>query len=149
MTAPSLAGGRLWIMSRLAPSGRFVLIGLLGLAANQALLWGLVEGSHLQYLLAAALSSQGSTAFNFAGVELWAFGDRKRGSGLLRRFLAFDALNVSALLLRLPILFLLTSGLHIHYLLSNLVAIGLLTVTRFLVSDGLIWPRSVTVGRAQ
>jgi putative flippase GtrA len=43
----------------------------------------------------------------------------------------------------LPILFVLTSGLHVHYLVSNLVAIAVLTIIRFLVSDGLIWSKQL------
>lgn len=128
-----------WVQTRVLAGGRFLAVGLLGIGVNQLLLWALVEGTHLNYLLAAILASQGSTAFNFAGVELWVFGERRQRTGLLRRFLAFDALNASALLLRLPILFVLTSGLHIHYLVSNLLAIGLLTTIRFVFSDRLIW----------
>jgi len=128
-----------WVQTRIAAGGRFLAVGLLGIGVNQLLLWAVVEGTHVHYLLAAILASQGSTAFNFAGVELWVFGERRRRTGVLRRFLAFDGLNASALLLRLPILFALTSGLHIHYLISNLLAIGLLTAVRFVFSDRLIW----------
>lgn len=146
----ALGAGHIFVSARLADSGRFVLVGLLGLGVNQAALLLLVEGTHLNYLLGAVLASQASTAFNFAGVELWAFGGRKREGGLLARFLAFDALNASSLILRLPIMFLLTSGLHLHYLASNLIAIGFLTAVRFLVSDGIIWPRRLAgAGRAQ
>src|SRR5260370_42558708 len=104
-----LVAGRQWFRNRLPAGGRFVLVGLLGLGVNQLLLWALVEAFHLHYLLAAVLGSQGSTAFNFGGAELWAFGDRRRSSGIVRRFVAFDALNATSLLLRLPILFVLTS----------------------------------------
>jgi dolichol-phosphate mannosyltransferase len=128
-----------WVQTRSAAGGRFLAVGLLGIGVNQLLLWALVEGTHVNYLLAAIVASQGSTTFNFAGVELWVFGERRQRSGLLRRFLAFDALNASALLLRLPILFALTTGLRVHYLASNLLAIGLLTAIRFVFSDRLIW----------
>lgn len=134
---------RHWVQSRIASGGRFLAVGLLGVAVNQLLLWAVVEGMHVYYLLAAIVASQGSTAFNFAGVELWVFGERRKPTGLVRRFLAFDALNASALLLRLPLLFALTSGLHIHYLASNLLAIGLLTAVRFVFSDRLIWRKPV------
>ncbi len=128
-----------WVQSRIAAGGRFLAVGLLGIGVNQLLLWALVEGTHIHYLLGAIVASQGSTAFNFAGVELWVFGERRQRTGLVRRFLAFDALNASALLLRLPILFALTSGLRVHYLVSNLLAIGLLTAIRFVFSDRFIW----------
>src|SRR5438105_1223906 len=112
--------------SAMAAGGRFLIVGFLGIGVNQGLLWALVDGGHLNYLLAAVVASQGSTAFNFAGVEVWVFQDRRNRRSLLKRFIAFDALNASALLLRLPILFALTSILHVHYLISNLIAIALL-----------------------
>lgn len=116
------------------------MVGVVGIGINQLLLWVLVAGPGIHYLLAAILASQGSTTFNFLGVESWVFRGR-RSRGILRRFLAFDALNSTSLLLRLPILFGLTSGLHFHYLLSNLLAIGVLTIARFLISDSIIWPK--------
>ena len=127
-----------WARARLTRGGRFLVVGLLGIGVNQFLLWAIVELTGLNYLLAAIIASQGSTAFNFAGVESWVF----RGAwkpGIVKRFLAFDVLNSLALLLRLPMLFVLTSGLHVHYLVSNLLAIGVLTAVRFVVADGVIW----------
>jgi len=131
-----------WARTRLTKGGRFLLVGLLGIGVNQFLLWAIVELTGLNYLLAAIIASQGSTAFNFAGVEAWVFRGGGR-PGIVRRFLAFDVLNSLALLLRLPMLFVLTSGLHVHYLLSNLVAIGVLTAVRFVVADGVIWKAPV------
>lgn len=133
-----MAGLVEWARLRLATGGRFLVVGLLGIGVNQLLLWLLVEFAHLNYLVAAILASQGSTTFNFAGAESWVF----HGSwqpGMVRRFLAFDVLNSASLLLRIPILYVLTSGLHVHYLVSNLLAIGVLTLLRFTVADSVIW----------
>jgi putative flippase GtrA len=131
-----------WGKSRVTAGGRFLVVGLLGIGVNQLLLWVFVEAFGVFYLLAAVLASQGSTAFNFAGVESWVFHGAGR-RGIVKRFLAFDVLNSLSLLLRLPILFVLTSGLHLHYLLSNLMAIGVLTVVRFVVADRVIWKARV------
>lgn len=131
-----------WAKTRVTAGGRFLLVGLLGIGVNQFLLWVIVELAGIHYLLAAILASQGSTAFNFAGVESWVFHGAWK-PGIVRRFLAFDVLNSFSLLLRLPILFVLTSGLHLHYLLSNLLAIGVLTAVRFVVADAVIWKAPV------
>ncbi len=40
-------------------------------------------------------------------------------------------------------LFLLTSVLALHYLVSNLVALGMIFLARFVISDQLIWPAQV------
>lgn len=120
--------------------GRFLLVGLAGIGVNQALLWLFAGPLGISYLLGAVIASQGSTAFNFAGNEIWVFGNRTDGSRI-RRFLAFDGLNSASLLIRIPLLYVLVSILGVHYLTANLAVIVLLTVVRFAVCDALIWKR--------
>lgn len=113
---------------------------------NQALLFLFADGLGISYLIGAVLASQGSTAFNFAGNEIWVFGGRKAGSRL-RRFIAFDALNSATLLIRIPLLYVLVSFMGVHYLVANLGVIVLLTVARFAICDLLIWKRQPRVVR--
>ena len=47
--------------------------GASGLVVNSVLLWALVSGAGIGYLLAAALATQGSTTWNFLWVERYAF----------------------------------------------------------------------------
>jgi len=118
------------------------LVGLLGLAVNQLVLWLLVSTLGINYLLAAVVGSQASTAASFAINEAWVFRRqtvRRDLRSVFRRLLVFDALNVVSLLLRLPVLYVLTSVAHINYLLSNLAAVALFLLVRFLVADGWIW----------
>jgi putative flippase GtrA len=131
---------------------RFTAVGAAGLVVNQGLLWLLVSDAHVQYLVGAALATVGSTTFNFAGIESWVFRGRSRPGvrGLAGRFVAYGAVNGGALLFRLPLLYVLTSGLHIHYLLGNLITLVALALARFALSDRLIWPRRQTIpGEAQ
>jgi putative flippase GtrA len=143
MTATARVRGllaRAW--SRMAHFSRFTAVGVAGLAVNQAMLWLLVSGAGMHSVVgAAALATVGSTTFNFAGIELWVFRGRSRPgiAGLARRFAAYGAVNGAALLFRLPLLYVLTFGLHINYLLANLITIGVLTLARFALSDRLIW----------
>ena len=132
---------RVW--ARVAHFSRFTMVGAAGIVVNQGLLWLLVSGAGMHNVLgAAALATVGSSTFNFAGTESWVFRGRSRPGvgGLARRFAAYGAVNGAALLVRLPLLYVLTSGLHIHYLWANLISIGALTVARFVLSDRLIWP---------
>ena len=48
-------------------------------------------------------------------------------------------MNNAALLLRGPIMYGLTTGLGVHYQISNLVSIGVMTVVRYVFSDRWIW----------
>jgi putative flippase GtrA len=147
-TPTSGAGILARVWARIAHLSRFTAVGAAGIVVNQGLLWLLVSGAGMQNLLgAAALSTVGSSTFNFVGTESWVFRGRSRPGlgGLARRFAAYGAVNGAALLVRLPLLYVLTSGLHIHYLWGNLISIGVLTLARFALSDRLIWPRRHTI----
>ncbi len=53
--------------------------------------------------------------------------------------MVFNLLNISTLTVRVPVLILLTELAGLHYLVSNLVAIGLTFGIRYLVADNWIW----------
>ena len=118
-----------------------MLVGFLGIGVNQALLYLFADPLGLSYLLGAVLASQGSTAFNFAGNEIWVFHGRQQAGSRLRRFIAFDLLNSATLLIRIPLLYVLVSIVGVHYLTANLAVIVLLTIGRFAICDVLIWKR--------
>ncbi|HUY56203.1 MAG TPA: GtrA family protein [Candidatus Micrarchaeaceae archaeon] len=146
-TAGRLSGMLGW--ARLARGFRFGLVGLLGLAVNQFVLWLLVSAFGLNYLIAAVVASQASTAAAFVINETWVFRAQpvsRSFRSLLRRFLVFDALNAVSLLLRLPVLYVLTSVVGVNYLLSNLAAIAIFMLMRFVVADGWIWRASTASG---
>jgi dolichol-phosphate mannosyltransferase len=123
-------------------AGAFGLVGLTGIGVNQLLLAALVDGAHVNYLLAAVLASGGSSTWNFLLTEHWVF-RRRRRTGALKRFMGYSALTLASTPLRLPILYVLTSLHGVHYLLSNLVAIATVFGGRYLVSDLLIWRKQV------
>lgn len=107
---------------------------------NQALLALFVEAFGVQYLAGAFLATQGSTTWNFVGTEWWAFRGRHSRVSLPTRAVLFFAMNNLALLLvRVPVLWGLTSGLGVHYLLSNLVSLIVVVVVRFSLADRVIW----------
>jgi dolichol-phosphate mannosyltransferase len=118
--------------------GKFALVGASGLLVNQVLLWSMVSILDLHYLVGAILATQGSTAWNYALVERWVFSQRKARSAAFR-YLTFSAVNNATLLLRIPMLALLVSMLHVHYLLANAITLVVLFLSRFAVSDRLIW----------
>jgi glycosyltransferase involved in cell wall biosynthesis len=123
---------------------RFGLVGLSGLLVNQLLLAAFTGLGGLHYLLSATLATQGSTLSNFGLAEVWVFGDRTSGQLRLRRLGQFLLVNNAALLLRGPFLVILTSGLGIHYLLSNLITLLVLSLARYLIADGWIWPSALS-----
>jgi dolichol-phosphate mannosyltransferase len=130
------------VAKKLVSGSQFATIGVGGLIVNQVLLWLLFDVLHFNHLLlAAAIATQGSTTFNFIGTEAWVFSGRQAGgvAGVLRRFLVYDAVNSTSLLIRLPLLQLLYGSFHINYLVANLITLVALTVIRFVIADSLIW----------
>lgn len=143
--------GRLWA-SRLAPSKAttrrmtgFAAVGASGLLVNSAALWALGDSAALglNYVLAAVLATQVSTTWNYMLVDSVVYAGPKR-FGAARRYLTFSAASNATLVLRIPILILLVSGLGVHYLIANLITLLLSFAARFATSDRLIYSMETT-----
>jgi len=119
----------------------FMMVGLSGLLINTLLLAGATETLGLYYLLSAVLATQGSTLWNFVLTEMLVFSDRKPQRGRARRLLLFYAMNNIALALRGPLLYLLTTGLGVHYIMSNVITMMALMLLRYGLADNIIWRR--------
>jgi putative flippase GtrA len=118
---------------------RFGTVGASGLVVNELALAAFVSGLGVNYLVGAVLATQVSSLWNFTLVEHWAFRDTDARRSFLHRMGLFFAVNNAALLLRGPILVVLTSVLGLNYLVSNLVSLGVLTAARFGIADTWIW----------
>jgi dolichol-phosphate mannosyltransferase len=130
------------LASRFGPGAfrmiKFGVVGLSGLIVNTLLLAFGAQTLGLWYILAAVLATQGSTLWNFIWTERFVFTEEATFSQIRRLGLYF-AMNNAAFLLRGPILYTLTSGLHVHYLESNIVSMAALMMLRFTTADRWIW----------
>jgi dolichol-phosphate mannosyltransferase len=115
----------------------FIVIGVTGLIVNQLVLWGVTDGAGTHYLISAIIATQVSSAWNFGLTERVIFD--ASGNGRARRFALFLGMNNLWMGARAPLLVLLTSGLGVHYLISNLLLLLLSSLARFAVSDAWIW----------
>jgi dolichol-phosphate mannosyltransferase len=70
------------------------------------------------------------------------FRGRDHALGLPARVATFFAMNNLALLLRIPLLFALVSGLGVNHLFANVVTLLVLSLLRFGVADTYIWART-------
>src|SRR5215216_3329574 len=118
---------------------RFGAVGASGLVVNTALLATLTDVVGLFYLVSAVIATQGSTLWNYTLTELWVFGDREHKRRWASRMGLFFLMNNAALAVRGPLLVLLTSGLGIHYVVSNVLSLVGLTLARFALADTWIW----------
>jgi dolichol-phosphate mannosyltransferase len=118
----------------------FATVGASGLVVNTVAFWLFLHFTHVPYLLAAALATQVSTTWNFAGMEMFVFAGRKSG-GFWQRYLKFCVLNNTVMLARLPVLAFLVSVVHCPKTLANVATLLLVFVVRFGVSDRYIYDR--------
>src|SRR2546428_3467317 len=135
---PKTGGSIAWILVK------FGFVGGLGIFLNQSVLFALTTFLGVYYLIGAVLSSQAAVLVNFALNNFLVFRSRETAGGLVRKALLFNAVSSSDLLVRIPLLWGLTSALGISYLSSNLVAILLTFGVRFLASDKKIWAKHIT-----
>jgi len=125
--------------------GVFLLIGLLGMALNSAVTAFGRNVLSLHYLLAAVVATEVTSTCCFCLIEANVFRDREPDRSFGVRLLLFLAMNNAAFVLRGPMMYVLTSGIGVHYLISNLASIVTFTVVRYVVSALWIWrPRSST-----
>ena len=127
------------LLTVLARPSKFAIVGVIGIGVNSLALWLLTEYTTLDLAAAAVVASLVSTFNNFVLTELFVFRHRESRHNLVVRYVVFSAVNFATLLIRIPVLLVLTNGLGIHYLVSNLVAIGFTFLIRYLVSDSWIW----------
>ena len=121
---------------------KFGLVGASGLVVNQLLVVLLTEVAGVYYLVSAVLATFGSSSWNFALAETWAFAGRKpRGTGG-SRFVAFLGLNITLLVARIPMIWLLTEVVGLHYTVSNFISLVALFVIRLAVADAWLWGES-------
>jgi glycosyltransferase involved in cell wall biosynthesis len=121
---------------------RFGAVGASGLVVNTLLLALLTDVVGLFYVVSAVIATQGSTLWNFTLTERWVFRDRDHKRAWVTRLAMFFAMNNAALALRGPLLVLLTSGLGIHYVVSNVISLVGLTLVRFALADSWIWAKA-------
>ena len=121
---------------------KFCAVGLSGIFVNELFLWLFTEFVGLFYLLSAVFATEISILSNFYFNEVWTFRKQAKDlsfKGILRRIFMFNWTRAAGILLTLFILFVLSSLLGIHYLISNLIAIMAGTAWNYFTSIHLVW----------
>jgi len=116
----------------------FALIGVSGLLPNQLALWLLAGVAGVHYLPAAVAANLIAVGWNFALTDMLLYRNRRHRS-FASRITRFFVLGNADLLLRIPLLALLVSGLQMGVLVANLVTLLASFVVRFLILDKVIY----------
>ena len=122
---------------------RFVIVGCLGFVLQLLTLWALTSLAGWPWLPATAAAVEVAVLHNFVWHEWWTWGDRR-----FRRIAAFAGLRTFARLVRfnvatgltsivgnLVVMEFLVEALGLSPLISNAIAVGLLSIVNFIVSD--------------
>lgn len=118
---------------------KFAFVGLSGYFVNTGALALFSDVMGIHYMAGAIMATQASTAWNYALTDSWVYGSRNASRGHIARFSMFWLMNNATLVLRLPLLWLLTSIFGVHHLISNVISLGVVTIARFWASDEYIW----------
>lgn len=121
----------------------FALVGASGILVNSLVLYLATTRLNIYYLISVAIATVASTLWNFGLTESFVYRSASLSKGRLQRLALFSVMNIAALALRGPIIYLLTSVFNVNYLVSNLLSLVLLTVLRFLTADSMIWGTTV------
>ncbi len=128
---------------------RFIMVITFGVTINCLLLWALVEGLEFQPLLAAILAVELFFLWVQIGFQYWVFQDRDQAE-LRRGFWgSFFASQLFIILIYLPVLFILFSLASLTYLLTNLIALTLVGLIRYGLSEQWIWTKGSMIWQHQ
>jgi putative flippase GtrA len=119
--------------------GCFLVVGGSGVLVNSValhLLYGLLG---LPFIVASAVSVELAIVNNFLWNDLWTFA-RSRGSRA-RRFARFNTASLVALAITTSSAWLLVHGMGLHYLVANMIGIGLASVCNFATSVCWTWQK--------
>lgn len=132
----------LWILRFGEGSFRFLgfaLVGLSGILVNMLVLFLATDIFKIYYLLSAGIATIASTLWNFSLTDVWVYRSKSSSKSRVKRFGLFFLMNLVALSLRTPMLYVLTTVLGVYYVISNLISLAAMTVSRFLMADNFIW----------
>jgi putative flippase GtrA len=126
----------------------FALVGLSGILVNSLIMFLVTDLIGFHYLYSAVVATVVSTLWNFILIDSFVYrssgGEKKR----IQRLGLFTAMNLLALSMRAPMIYSLTSSLGLHYVLSNLISLLVMTCLRFLLADNIIWRQTVHAASA-
>jgi putative flippase GtrA len=127
---------RLWTLAQRFQ--KFILVGAVGLAVNQGLLFVLHGQADARLSVASPVAIFISMVVTFLLNEHWTWHDR--GSGpILHRLLAYFPINTVGLLINFGVLSVLYEDHDVHYLMANLVGAGIAAVWNFALNNVITW----------
>ena len=123
----------------------FAIVGGIGAVANIAIM-ALLTHVGMSYIVAAIIAAEATIVGNFVLLERFVFADmREDGKGVWKRLLQSVAFNNAEAAIRIPILYLMVSGLHIGSVIAATITLAAAFVVRFVFHSRVVYaPRKVS-----
>ena len=113
---------------------KFCLVGGGGVVVNTAVLYALVDWWRQPLVLASPVAVELAILNTYLWNNLWTF---RRPRLTLARLAKFNLVSLGGLAITTGLLLVLTERLGLHYLVANLIAIGVATLWNFVLN--LLW----------
>jgi putative flippase GtrA len=119
----------------------FTVVGVIGFIVQLAALWLLKNHLGLHYLAATLVATELAILLNFSFHESWTWSDRpantREAIGRLFRFhIANGAISLAGGALIMPLF---VEFAHVHYLLANVLTVGVCSVANFVAADRVVF----------
>ena len=135
---------------------RFLIVIIVGIIGNGLLLWALAEvfgtsteGFGISLLLSSVLAAEALALWIILLFEKWVFRERKIGRSERPLWKNFVLAQFVLALIYLPIMLALVSIVQVHYLLANTMAVALIGLLLYGLSEQWIWTRGSMVWQPQ
>jgi len=117
---------------------KFLIVGTVGLAVNQAGLFILHDIVGVRLLTSSVLAILASMAVTFVLNEIWTWHDR--GSGLIvHRLGKYVPINTGGLIINAGLLAYLVDKYDAHHLFANLIGAGVAAIWNFSLNNSITW----------
>jgi putative flippase GtrA len=102
---------------------KFLIIGVLNTLINLSVLYLCTDILKIYYMISAVIAFLFAVTNSFILNKIWTF-EEKLSYNPVEKYIKFFTISLIALSINLGILYSLTEFLHIHYLFSQLIAVG-------------------------
>ena len=125
---------------------RYIAVGIGGLIIGMVTIWCFTELIGLFYLVSGCLSASFSILNDFTFNEIWTFSHRRSSErlfaiGLVKRLAKFTVSKTAGFLVAISVLAFFTQVVGLHYLISNILAIGASFIWNYTTSTFWVWSR--------
>ena len=118
---------------------KFAIAGLIFAVVNILILYALTDLIGIYYIISSIIAFFLGSTGNFLLNKKWTFKERIRHHDLLSKYAKAMSVNISAVIITLALLFILTEFLNIYYLISQTIAMTVAFVANFIGNKKIVF----------